>query len=85
MALTIGSARLGTGLAGAIKGELEDELTKQFGDEFDPVFSEKGLIAMGDAIARAVIEHFEDNAVLNLDGVESGTDNVTVNPPNAIS
>jgi hypothetical protein len=61
------------------------EMRKQYGNDFDEVLAEKGLIAYGDAIAAAVINHFEANADLKLSGVQSGASNVTVNGPNAIT
>ena len=84
MALIIGNARIGTGLAGEIKAAIELELQKQYRDDFDAALAEKGLIAFGDAIATAVISHIKVNADLELSGVDSGIDTVIVTGPGAI-
>lgn len=84
MALDIGSAAAGTGLAGAIDSELDTALSAAFGGDYDSAVAEPARQAISDGIATAVINYFKANLQLNLSGVTSGGDNVTVSPPDAI-
>jgi hypothetical protein len=68
MALEIGDAAGGTGLAGKIADEMEAAVPR-----FDRAKSKKII----NAIAKAVVEYFQTNAEVSVPDVTSGGDTAT--------
>lgn len=66
MALEAGSAKNGTGLAGA----LADAMSEAFGGDFDAKQAREGL----DAMAKAIVEYIVANAEVSVPSVTSGSD-----------
>jgi len=75
MALDIGSASGGTGLAGEMFTLLDDAMDAAFTPDYDSAVAEPALQALADAIAEAIIVHFEANA--DLINVSAGGDTVS--------
>jgi hypothetical protein len=69
MALEAGSAKDGTGLAGA----MADALKEAFGNDFKVKDAAKGI----DAMALAIVTYVTENAEVTVPGVTAGVDTAT--------
>ena len=68
MAMVIGDASLGTGLAGAVYASMDQGLIDEFAGDHDSVFAEGGLYAVANSIAVSVVQHLIDNIDLAAAG-----------------